>query len=242
MVRTSSNRVSSSHVADTGKALGRRERRSAETRERLFRAALDLFSRKGFTETTVGDITEAADLGKGTFFNYFPSKDHILLAFGEMQLAKLEAAVEEARHNGVPMPQFLRSLGVRMTQEPTRHPGIIRTLLQAYLSTTPVREAMGYLQKRVQALHTEIVRMGQERGEIRNDLPAAEIAQVFRQTIFGTLLMWSVQGDSELHPRMESAFNVLWSGLAPRDAAVSPRGALPAETPLESVPPFTRGD
>src|SRR5271170_3369100 len=95
---------------------GRRERRTAETREGLFRAALDLFARKGFTETTVEDITESADVGKGTFFNYFPSKDHILLAFGEMQLAKLESAVDEARNTGEPMPQFLRSLGVRMTQ------------------------------------------------------------------------------------------------------------------------------
>ena len=110
---------------------GRRERRTVETRERLFRAALDLFARKGFNETTVGDITEAADVGKGTFFNYFPSKDHILLAFGEMQLAKLQAAVEEARRTGETMPQFLRSLGVRMTQEPIRNPAIIRTLLQA---------------------------------------------------------------------------------------------------------------
>src|SRR5271167_4001729 len=99
---------------------GRRERRTAETRERLFRAALDLFARKGFTETTVEDITEAAAVGKGTFFNYFPSKDHILLAFGEMQLAKLDSAVREARSNGESMPQFLRSLGVRMTQEPIR--------------------------------------------------------------------------------------------------------------------------
>jgi AcrR family transcriptional regulator len=107
---------------------GRRERRTAETRERLFRAALDLFARKGFSETTVGDITNAADVGKGTFFNYFPSKDHILLAFGEMQLAKLETAVAEARASSEPMPQFMRSLGLRMTQEPIRNPGVIRTL------------------------------------------------------------------------------------------------------------------
>ena len=219
------------------KLSGRRERRTVETRERLFRAALDLFARKGFQETTVEDITEAADVGKGTFFNYFPSKDHILLAFGEMQLAKLQAAVEEARRSGVPMPQFLRSLGVRMTQEPTRHPGIVRTLLQAYLSTTPVRTAMNDLQKRVHALHTEIVRLGQERGEIRNDLPAAEIAHVFRQTIFGTLLMWSLKGDETLHARIDSAFNVLWSGLAPRSA-----GTRQAEEARAGVPPFSRGD
>lgn len=194
----------------------RRQRRSAETRERLFRAALKLFADKGFAETTVEDITNAADVGKGTFFNYFPSKDHILLAFGEMQLGKLEAAIEVARRTNEPMPEFLRSLGARMTQEPTRNPAILRAILQGYLSTTPVREAMIGLQNRAHALHTQIVQLGQQRAEIRSDLPAAEIAHVFRQTIFGTLLIWSLYGDSTLHARIEAAFNVLWTGMAPR--------------------------
>src|SRR3989442_1769146 len=216
----------------TAPSSDRRQRRSAELRERLFRAALTMFAKKGFVETTVEDITEAADVGKGTFFNYFPSKDHILLAFGEMQLGKLQAAIDAARRTNEPMPQFLRSLGVRMTQEPTRNPEIIRALLQAYLSTTPVREAMLDLQKRVQVLHTEIIRLGQEQGAIRDDLPAEEIAYVFRQTIFGTLLIWSLYGDATLHSRIESAFNLLWTGLAPRVNL----------TPSASVPFFTCGD
>jgi AcrR family transcriptional regulator len=242
MVKKTKPATSSARRSPARPSRGRRERRTVETRERLFRAALDLFAKKGFTETTVEDITESADVGKGTFFNYFPSKDHILLAFGEMQLTKLESAVEEARHTGESMPQFLRSLGVRMTQEPTRHPGIIRTLLQAYLSTTPVRAAMLDLQKRVHALHTEIVRLGQERGEIRRDLPASEIAHVFRQTIFGTLLIWSLNGDESLHARMESAFNVLWSGLAPRGDGVSQPETQRVEMAVASVPLFTCGD
>jgi AcrR family transcriptional regulator len=205
----------------------RRQRRSAEIRERLFRAALQVFAEKGFIQATVEDITNAADVGKGTFFNYFPSKDHILLAFGEMQLAKLEAAVAESRSTNEPMPVFLRSLGPRMTQEPTRNPAIIRALLQGYLSTTPVREAMIEMQMRAHALHTQMIQMGQERGEIRNDLPAAEIANVFRQTIFGTLLIWTLYGDTTLNDRMETAFQVLWSGLAPRppEAHVTPTPA-----------------
>jgi AcrR family transcriptional regulator len=216
----------------SGSTSDRRQRRSADIRERLFLAALDLFAQKGFAETTVEDITEAADVGKGTFFNYFPSKDHILLAFGEMQLRKLEAAIAMARQSGEPMPEFLRSLGVRMTQEPTRNPAIIRALLQAFLSTTPVRGAMMDLQRRVHALHTQMIQLGQDRGEIRNDLPATEIAHVFRQTIFGTLLIWSLYGDATLHSRIETAFNLLWTGLAPRGNSASP---LP-------VPFFTSGD
>jgi AcrR family transcriptional regulator len=210
----------------TNSASDRRQRRSADIRERLFHAALNLFAEKGFAETTVEDITNAADVGKGTFFNYFPSKDHILLAFGEMQLAKLQEAIHTARGTNEPMPQFLRALGTRMTQEPTRNPAIIRALLQAYLSTTPVREAMIDLQNRVHALHTQMIQLGQERGEIRSDLPAADIAYVFRQTIFGTLLIWSLYGDATLHSRIESAFNVLWSGLAPRSLVSS----LPSES------------
>ena len=221
--------VSSRKLGPAAKPISRRLRRSAEIRERLFRSALDLFAKKGFANTTVEDITEAADVGKGTFFNYFPSKDHILLAFGEMQLAKLEAAVAEARSNQTSVEQFLRALPERMTQEPTRNPAIVRTLLQAYLSTSAVREAMVDMQRRVQAVHTQIIQMGQERGEIRTDVPAGEMASVFRQTIFGTLLMWSLYGDASLSERMRTAFDILWSGLAPRNPAPA-SGAVPLFT------------
>ena len=214
------------HTTSPSAPANRRERQSLERRERLFRSALDLFARKGFAETTVEDITNAADLGKGTFFNYFPSKEHILLAFGEMQLAKLKAAFEEMRAANVPVPVFMRSLGARMTQEPIRNPAIVRILLQAFLTDSPVREPMLNLQNRVIAIHTEMIRIGQNRGEIRNDLPPDVIAHVFRQTIFGTLLIWTLHADGTLLTRIEDAFEVLWSGLAPRNSS-APATAVP---------------
>lgn len=206
----------------------RRQRRSAELRERLFRAALDLFARKGFVETTVEDITNAADVGKGTFFNYFPSKDHILLAFGEMQLEKLRTSVEDAHKSNEPMPVFLRTLRSRMTEEPSRNPAIVRTILQAHLSSLPVREAMAKNHTRAQALLTQLIQLGQDRGEIRKDLAASELAYVFRQTVFGTLLLWSLFGDATLPARIDTAFNVLWTGLAPRDSSAPPPRIPPA--------------
>src|ERR1700681_2155774 len=195
----------------------RRQRRSSEIRERLFRAALDRFAQYGFPDTTVEDITNAADVGKGTFFNYFPSKDHILLAFAEMQLAKLESIIENLRTTNEPVPQFLRTLAVRMTEEPGRNPSIVRAMLLANLSSTPVREGMRINQARGHKLLTEFVQIGQERGELRNDLPAGDIAHVFRQTVFGTLLVWSLYGDDSLATRIRTALDVLWQGLSPRD-------------------------
>jgi len=206
----------------------RRERRSADIRERLFRSALHLFAQKGFAETTVEDITEAADVGKGTFFNYFPSKDHILLAFSDMQLAKLEQSINGLVASQQPLREFMRSLVLRMTEEPLRNPGMIRALLLGYLSSNPVREAMINKQNRAHALHKQMVEIGQERGEIRKDLPAAEIAHVFRQTILGTLLIWSVTGDASLRDRIDSALQMIWTGIAPKDSAAN-SGVPPSE-------------
>ena len=212
---------SSSDSLLLGALPSRRERRSAELRERIFRSALRLFAEKGFAETTVEDITEAADVGKGTFFNYFPSKDHILLAFSDMQLGKLEQAVEHFRNSHEPLRVFLENLTTRMTEEPLRNPGLIRALLQGYLSSTAVREVMFRKQERAHQLHTQMVEIGQQRGEIRNDLPSREIAHAFRQTILGTLLIWSVSGDASLTDRIRSALFMLWSGLEPKNSAAS---------------------
>src|SRR4026209_2777532 len=97
----------------------RRQRRSAEFRERLFRAALTLFAKKGFTETTVEDITNAADVGKGTFFNYFPSKDHILGSLAEIQIGRLNEGLAAAR-TGRSTYEVLRDLSQVMPRLPGR--------------------------------------------------------------------------------------------------------------------------
>ncbi|HUL15098.1 MAG TPA: TetR/AcrR family transcriptional regulator [Terriglobales bacterium] len=192
-------------------------------RERLFRAALKLFGEKGFAETTIEDITKAADLGKGTFFNYFPTKEHILIAFGEMQVAKLEKFVKEAGQSKETLSAQLRRLITLMTEEPVRNPEIVRALIQANLSSPRVRKGMMKIHDRNRDLVTQLMRQGQERGEVRTDLEAEEIAQGWRQMIFGTLLFWSLSEDQSLPQRIESAFRVLWNGIATRntDAARS---------------------
>jgi len=204
----------------------RRLRRSAELRDRLFRAALALFAKKGYAETTVEDITEAADVGKGTFFNYFPSKEHVLMAFGEMQLAKLSTIVQEAKKSDLPMQEVLRTLVLRMTEEPIRNPAIVRALLQANLAAVPVRGEMLRIHDRNRRLLGQLIRHGQERGEIRTDFPAEEIAQVWRQTIFGTLLFWSLTGDHTLTERIEMSIGLLWDGIAAKEMKKASTGKM----------------
>src|SRR5215831_10207861 len=195
----------------------RRERRSLELRERLFRSALDLFAHKGFAETTVEDITEAADVGKGTFFNYFPSKEHILLAFAEMQLSKLENIVGQLMQSNQPVRATLHHIVQRMTEAPIQNPAVVRALLLAHLSSPVVRQEMFRFHDIQRKLMGGLFRHGQQRGEIRSDVRADDIALVWRQTIFGTLLFWTLAGDASLTDRIEQALDMLLDGLLPRD-------------------------
>jgi AcrR family transcriptional regulator len=195
----------------------RRERRSAELRERIFRAAVELFAQKGYAETTVEDITNAADVGKGTFFNYFPSKEHILASFGRMQMGKVQTAADAAPTTVLPIRDFLRNLAMEAISETSRNPTLVRALLQANLSSEPVRQAMGEIHANASLLLASIIKVGQERGEIRKDLDSLEAAQALRQALLGAMLIWSLHGDGTLESRTQKVLNILWDGLGAPD-------------------------
>src|SRR5262249_28708185 len=112
---------------------GRRERRRAETHERIFRAALQLFAQRGFLETTVEDITEAADVGKGTFFNYFPTKEHVLATFGAERLSIMERALDRVKRGGPVIP-VLRELLVDLAGQANENPALLRAIFAAHAS------------------------------------------------------------------------------------------------------------
>jgi AcrR family transcriptional regulator len=65
----------------------RRQKRVVRTRRRLKDAALDVFSEKSVDAATIEEITEKADLGKGTLYQHFEDK-------GEIVVTLIEEAVE----------------------------------------------------------------------------------------------------------------------------------------------------
>ena len=64
-------------------------------RDQLLDAAEKLFAEKGYSETTVLDIAEAAGVAKGTFYLYYPSKEHCVMALKERLMEGLVARFED---------------------------------------------------------------------------------------------------------------------------------------------------
>src|SRR5256885_14226245 len=106
----------------------RRERRREELRERIFQAAIRLFIKQGFFNTTIEQIAEIADVGKGTFFNYFESKEHLLLRLTELQEAILRQSVAAAE--AVPSVRpLLQRFQHSIAAGPARSQLMLRSLL-----------------------------------------------------------------------------------------------------------------
>jgi AcrR family transcriptional regulator len=180
------------------------------------RAALRLFAEGGLANTTVEQITEAADVGKGTFFNYFPTKEHVLLAFGDTRIKKIEAAREEAAGGKRPLWQVLRRLAHSLAEEASHTPGLLRSILVAPLSSAPVRESMVGKLAEGRAALTALFEIGQERGEIRTDLSSAHMARGFQQSVFGALVLWSLDPRGDLNAWLDLWLEMFLSGLDPK--------------------------
>jgi AcrR family transcriptional regulator len=60
-------------------ARGLRERKKLKTKEAIQREAMRLFEKQGYEETTIEQIAAAAEISPSTFFNYFPTKEDVVL-------------------------------------------------------------------------------------------------------------------------------------------------------------------
>ena len=93
------------------KAPGRRAASKAATQDRIVRAALELFDRKGFEATTTKEIAKRAGIAEGTVFNYFATKEDIALHFFELEVDHAIATVRGSRRlRNAPLEEKLFAL------------------------------------------------------------------------------------------------------------------------------------
>jgi TetR/AcrR family transcriptional regulator, cholesterol catabolism regulator len=166
----------------------RRERKKDKTRDCIFRAAIKLFRDKGFEETTVDDITEKADVAKGTFFNYFPRKEAVLGHLSEVWIEGAEEDAEAILAAKTPAREKLIQLlcGSAEEYEADRELSsyvIIQSLNRAFQASEEVHQ-------RWYDLLAKVIARGQENREFRREVDPDRAAFVLHGVCMATVFMW----------------------------------------------------
>lgn len=203
----------------------RRDRKKRETTERIVSAARRLFSQHGFEQTTVELIAETADVSKPTLFNYFPSKLALLQALVPETDAWFAAALDEARLEQTTMPAqlehfFVFAVGM-IHKSPLLTQAMLVEALRAYTEpgATPERHRFAQMHE---ALVT-LVEGGVERGEVRTDLSAEQLANYISGLYVHELLRWLVDSTYPIAEEVRAAARFLGSALAPSRSEKSPQ-------------------
>ena len=187
----------------------RRERRRVETRERLYRCALELFGERGYLETTVEDITEAADVGKGTFFNYFTTKEHVLAAYGGERIAAVERALQKARATSGSVLEVLGELATDSAGQSHENPAVLRAIYAAHASCAPVRAELQKRMRISRKMLAEIISLAQKRGEIRSDAAPLELARLIQTVVMGFTMAWALNPETHFQATASKTWNLI---------------------------------
>ena len=200
----------------TSSELTRRERKKGETRERIFRAALELFRQRGCAATTVEDICARADVAKGTFFNYFPRKEAVFAFLAEQWQA--EAAQRAAAILAEPGPARDRLVGMFVEfagfYEAERELAVHLVQEWGRQRRTPDDEIC----RRWNTLGQDVVRRLQETGEMRPDVDPGRAHEVLESIYHGTVALYveAATPPFPLREELRARLTLAMEGLAPR--------------------------
>ncbi len=185
---------------------GRRERKRRQTRARIENAAMSLFLERGFDATTIEDITEAADVSKRSFFDYFPSKEDVVAAWqdsfsdrlitaiaerprSESTLEAVEAAlvstiVESANERGLAVGELIHCTPALKARDQLKYAKLEQKLTEALY----LREGEGRRDRsRMRLLSSIVIGALRVGGEIWQERPTNVSLETFARETFADL-------------------------------------------------------
>ena len=194
--------------------LSRRERKKRANKARLLKAARDLFQAQGFDGTPIEEIAETADVSKSTFFNYFPTKESLLIEIAAQEVRDLRRLVMVDLVN-VPsaVEKIQRMMHLLVADTAPRLRLTRRVLLETMLRPSDVPTPV----TQVEMLFERLVRQAQAHGEIRTDLNPTDIASALTGTYFAAFSRWIAAGSEQpdsLGSELEAVLSMLFEGIA----------------------------
>lgn len=187
--------------------------KKTETRQKLLEAARRLFSCSAYEGVKVEDITKEAGLAKGTFFNYFASKED---AISEVQFMTTYDCLMPLLVVEGPIVPLIKQALVQSLVEHSESKSLMRAVLLTKLKDDKQLKKQS---EQFQAFYnglTQLVDKAKQEGEVRTDIPSLQVVQMVEQMYMGILMQWClVVEDNPIDDVIIRSFDVLFAGLQP---------------------------
>ncbi|MBM4242788.1 MAG: TetR/AcrR family transcriptional regulator [Deltaproteobacteria bacterium] len=174
-----------------------RERQRAETRERLFQAALDEIRREGVVGAQVDRIVASIGVARSTFYFHFPTKEDVLVDYDRRRELEIVGLLQAVLQHGAPLRLALTGIVTAFTAIESV-PSERRLLLETvalHVRRMAVREGHPLIDEL-----ERIVEAARDRGEVRDDLAARDVALLFMGNLVGFLIGLADRGRQQPSP------------------------------------------
>jgi AcrR family transcriptional regulator len=167
----------------------RRERKKIAVRSQILSTAIELFSRRGLDDVTIDEIAAAADVGKGTVYNYFATKEDIVVAFMADLEARMAPTIARFRPGERPVHRALAGYILLHFRLKEPYHAFVRVFLaQMFMDTARFLPYMVEMQRYIDPpLHSLFASL-EERGKLRTDIDLPQTMHL------GLTALWAVEG------------------------------------------------
>ena len=201
------------------------DKRSADKRERILKAAIKVFARKGFYAARVSEIAKAAGVADGTIYLYFRNKDDVLVSVFEDRITQLVNVLRETVATDASFEhRFRRVVELQL--------GLLEGQRDlAEVVTVNLRQSPKMLKQYALPLFTQYLEViasliadGQQRGDVHPDVNPRVIARALWGALDGVAVTWALGGGepSQLSRAAQQVSSFFLSGLL---SATRPRSA-----------------
>ena len=166
-----------------------RETRKAELRERIYTVSVRLLRKHGLDGVSIERITREIGIAKGTFFNHFESKEHIIVEWHRRLTNECMAEVEATRFRTArgAIDAFTR----HQASWAERHGDFVRLKARVAPTSQLLRETERELDDGIHRFLGVHIEAGKERGELRDDLDARFFSSLLLDTLRSTSRRWA---------------------------------------------------
>jgi len=170
-------------------ATGLRERQRHALNTLIYKTSLTLFRSQGFEATTVQQIVSAAGIGKGTFFNHFPSKDCALQEwYRRLTHSALETQTQGACESG---RETMIAVFTALTQGASRDAALFDAKTKS-LSSPQLRQEERHLDLELIAFCRNQIERDITAGQLSRTADAEFLSQMICSVLTGTAHSWAL--------------------------------------------------